>query len=73
MAPGSARLLTKSMYIQITMEVETITFTKGTQVATVVTNGERTHTYEDTGRKVHKKLSTAIAYLECRGYSIYIE
>ena len=52
---------------------EVLTFRRGDSVATVVTDGVTHKTYEQTGETWHARLSSAIAYLECRGYNIDID
>lgn len=53
--------------------VEVLTFMKGDEQATVVTDGHRYHSYENrNGRRIHKSLGAAIAHLEYRGYQILI-
>ena len=54
-------------------EVEVLSFMKDNQLATIVTDGERFKSFEIEVNKDHESLARAIAYLESRGYSIYIE
>lgn len=58
---------------QAVSPIETLTFRKGDKQATVVTDGLHFATYEARERKLHSKLSTAIAYLEGRGYKIIVD
>ena len=53
--------------------VEVLSFMKGDQLATIVTDGLRFMSFEFEVNKDHESLARAIAYLESRGYSIYIE
>lgn len=55
-------------------EVQVLVFaTDACQQATVVTDGERTKSFEFGGARDHRSLKSAIAYLECRGYHILTE
>lgn len=58
---------------QAVSPIETLTFRKGDKQAFVVTDGLHYATYERDERKWHRKLSTAIAYLESRGYTIIVD
>lgn len=53
--------------------METLYFYKGTQEASVVTDGVHHATYTSRGREWHKTLSKAIAHLESKGFKINIE
>ena len=53
--------------------METLYFYKGTQEATVVTDGLHHATYTIRGREFHKTLSKAIAHLESKGFKINID
>lgn len=55
-------------------EVEVLVFALDSQqVATVVTDGQRTKSFEYGGAREHRSLTSAIAYLESRGYHIMTE
>lgn len=54
-------------------QLETLTFTKGDTVATIVTNGEVTRTYTAQETLRHRSLSAAVAHLECKGYRINMQ
>lgn len=54
-------------------QIETLTFTKGDAVATIVTNGEVTRTYTAAETLRHRSLSAAVAHLECKGYRINMQ
>lgn len=49
---------------------EVLTFSKGDNLATIATNGERHVTEEIRLCKEHATLSAAISYLEAKGYRI---
>lgn len=49
---------------------EVLTFRKGDQIATVVTDGNVHQTYEFEDVKRHGSLNMAISYLEAMGYEI---
>lgn len=51
-------------------QVEVLTLRKGYQVATVVTDGARTRSFEVNDTKDHPNLYSAIAHLEAKGFSI---
>lgn len=53
--------------------VEVISFMKDDQLATIVTDGVKFKSFEYEVNKDHDSLARAIAYLESRGYSVYIE
>lgn len=53
--------------------VEVISFRKDDQLATIVTDGVKFKSFEFEVNKDHDSLARAIAYLESRGYSVYIE
>lgn len=53
--------------------VEVLSFRKDDQLATIVTDGVKFKSFEFEVNKDHESLARAIAYLESRGYSIYIE
>lgn len=53
-----------------TRPVIALVFRKGTEVATVVTDGERTRSFRIVGNKDHESLTNAIGYLEARGYKL---
>ena len=53
--------------------VEVLTFRRGIDVATVVTDGEQTRTFERDDNRPHPTLARAIGYLEAKGYSIQID
>lgn len=50
--------------------VEVLIFRRGIDVATVVTDGEHTRTFERDCNKAHPTLAKAISYLEAKGYLI---
>ena len=50
--------------------VEVLTFRKGIRCATIVTDGERTKSFEWEHSQDHASLHQAIAYLESQGYEI---
>lgn len=54
-------------------DVEVLIFTRGAQVASLVTDGTTTAVYMETGRTLHRTMQRAVASLEARGYSIDIE
>lgn len=58
---------------QDSTQLETLTFTKGDAVATIVTNGEVTRTYTAQETLRHRSLSAAVAHLECKGYRINMQ
>lgn len=58
---------------QDSTQLETLTFTKGDAVATIVTNGEVTRTYTAKETLRHRSLSAAVAHLECKGYRINMQ
>ena len=51
-------------------EVQVLSFIKGIHQATIVTDGERTKSFELECALDHPSLHKAIAYLESHGYSI---
>lgn len=51
-------------------EVQVLSFQKGIHQATIVTDGERTKSFELECALDHPSLHKAIAYLESKGYSI---
>ena len=53
--------------------VEVLTFRRGIDVATIVTDGEQTRTFERDDNRAHPTLAKAIGYLEAKGYSIQID
>lgn len=53
--------------------VEVLTFRKGIRCATIVTDGERTKSFEWEHSQDHSSLHQAIAYLESQGYEIDME
>lgn len=50
--------------------VEVLSFRRGIDVATVVTDGDQTRTFERDCNKAHPTLAKAISYLEAKGYLI---
>lgn len=58
---------------QDSTQLETLTFTKGDAVATIVTNGDVTRTYTAQETLLHRSLSAAVAHLECKGYRINMQ
>lgn len=55
------------------IEVAGISMRRGTDIATVITDGKSVMTYEQTGRTQWCSMSRAISYLECKGYSVDTE
>lgn len=55
---------------RIQNEVQVLSFVRGENQATVVTDGERHKSFEFECNLDHPSLHRAIAYLECKGYSI---
>ena len=51
-------------------DVEVLTFMKGDEFATVVTDGSRHRSFEWEDSREHDSLKSAIAYLESRGFHI---
>lgn len=51
-------------------QVEVISFVRGGQSANIVTDGERTKSFEWEYARDHSSLKQAIAYLEAKGYQI---
>lgn len=52
------------------IETEVLVFTKGDQIATIVTDGTTHKTYELKNCQSHGSLNMAISHLEAMGYSI---
>ena len=50
--------------------VEVLTFRRGIDVATIVTDGEQTRVFERQANTAMPNLSRAIGYLESAGYTI---
>lgn len=63
----------KSKQEQVISPIEVLHFRRGDRQATVCTDGLHFATYEDRGRKWHKSLTSAIAYLEGCGYKIIVD
>lgn len=55
---------------RIKNEVEVLSFVRGENQATVVTDGERHKSFEFECNRDHPSLQRAISYLESKGYSI---
>lgn len=55
---------------RIQNEVQVLSFVRGENQATVVTDGERHKSFEFECCQDHPSLNRAIAYLESKGYSI---
>lgn len=55
------------------IETEILVFTKGDQIATIVTDGTTHKTYELKNCQNHGSLNMAISHLEAMGYSIQVE
>jgi len=53
-----------------TYPVEVLSFTRGDNLVTIATNGMMHVSQEFECVKQHISLTTAIAYLECKGYKI---
>lgn len=53
--------------------VAVLAFRKGTEIATVVTDGSVTKTFRNVENKSHQSLTNAIGYLESRGYTLDME
>lgn len=51
-------------------EIEVLTFRKGEEVATIVTNGAKTRVFHSGLSLIKSTMGKSIAYLECRGWSI---
>ena len=51
-------------------QVEVISFVRGGQSANIVTDGERTKSFEWQHVQDHSSLKQAISYLEAKGYKI---
>jgi hypothetical protein len=51
-------------------EVQVLSFVNGDRSANIVTDGERTKSFEWECSRDHATLNKAIAYLESRGYRI---
>lgn len=51
-------------------QVEVISFVRGVQSANIVTDGERTKSFEWQHVQDHSSLKHAIAYLEAKGYKL---
>lgn len=58
---------------QSTTEAVSLTFRKGVQVATVVTNGQCHAVYTSAGRTFAPSLHAGIAKLEAQGYKLSID
>lgn len=56
--------------INVQHEVQVISFVRGENSATVVTDGERHKSFEFECSQDHPSLHRAIAYLESKGYRI---
>lgn len=54
-------------------QTEVLTFQKGRQVATVVTDGLHFATYMENGRQWHRSMSGAVAHLESKGFKIIVD
>lgn len=52
------------------IETEVLVFTKGDQIATIVTDGTRHKTFELKNCKNHGSLNMAISHLEAKGYTL---
>lgn len=55
---------------QANHQVEVVTFCRGDEFATVVTDGVMTRSFRREDTQQHESLKRAIAYLEARGYQI---
>lgn len=55
-----------------TQHLEVLEFTRGADIATVVTNGTRTNCYEPEAFGTYPTTTKAIAHLEGNGWSILI-
>lgn len=55
-----------------TQHLEVLEFTRGGDIATVVTNGTRTNCYEPGAFGTYPSITKAIAHLEGNGWSILI-
>lgn len=65
------RLILKHMRQTTTPTPAVLTFRRGKQTATAVSDGRHHATYHPVeGRKWHRKLSSAIAHLETLGFAI---
>lgn len=56
-----------------TIEVSGIVMRRGADVASVLTDGRRYFTCEQTGRTQWCSLGRAISHLECKGYIVDVE
>lgn len=56
----------------IISNLEVLEFTRGADIATVVTNGTRTNCYEPGAYRQFESMIKAIAHLEGNGWSILI-
>lgn len=58
--------------MELTQQIEVLEFTRGADIATVVTNGTRVNCYEPDAYGTYPTLIKAIAHLEGKGWSILI-
>lgn len=58
--------------MELTQQIEVLEFTRGADIATVVTNGTRVNCYEPDAYGTYPTLTKAIAHLEVNGWSILI-
>lgn len=56
----------------MTSNLEVLEFTRGADIATIVTNGTRVNCYEPAAFGIYSSLTKAIAHLEGNGWSILI-
>lgn len=58
--------------MELTKQIEVLEFTRGGDIATVVTNGTRVNCYEPNSFGTYMTITKAIAHLEGQGWSILI-
>lgn len=58
--------------MELRQQIEVLEFMRGTDIATVVTNGTRVNCYEPNAFGTYTTITKAIAHLEGQGWSILI-
>jgi hypothetical protein len=58
--------------MELRQHLEVLEFTRGAEIATVVTNGTRINCYEPNAFRSYASMTKAIAHLEGNGWSILI-
>lgn len=58
--------------MELRQQIEVLEFTRGADIATIVTNGTRINCYEPAAFGTYASLTKAIAHLEGNGWSILI-